>query len=194
MTSRNYWIVTAAALFLGLVLTGCNLADLEDKPTDQWQSAAYLYQVSGTWRGSYSQTMTLQKLFNMNDEDWNNSAFFGKDVKTKTVVEITQTISEYAATPVSGAVKSAMIFSGADVAEAWALLKPAIESNASKAGAEFTTNDSRRSITTVQNFSLTLSDRDVKEEFFSGLKINQNRNKLKQSATGDTPEFILFKQ
>jgi hypothetical protein len=64
---KSFWGMLAAALVFGMILLACS-----DEPgeSETWSDVTSVDQLNGTWKGSYSQTMSIKEL--MGDE-WDAS-------------------------------------------------------------------------------------------------------------------------
>jgi hypothetical protein len=173
----------ACLLVMGFLATGCdNPAGGE---TDTWTDLTSLDQVNGTWKGSYSQAMTIREAFEEQGETWSDemALMFG-DIRVTTSVEMTFTIDAGAGTR-TGTMKITQKYSGGNISIVW----PMISSGSSEMEG-VTVDDANHSITMTQDLGtnpITISD-------MAGAQINQNGTKVKVPADNGLPEIILQKQ
>jgi hypothetical protein len=154
----------AMVLVFGMAVIGCD-NDPKDEG-DTWSNVTSLNQVNGTWKGSYTDTQTQE------------------GITVRTVAEITMTVNASAGTA-SGSVKMTMTFSGGSINTYWPMIKEGFDVSDG-----WTINDATHSVSMTEAMpseQISLSDMD-------GVKINQNGTKLKQPASGDSPEIIFIKQ
>ena len=184
-------LTAVIALVFGMTVVGCDNGST-DKGNDTWSNVTSLDQLSGTWKGSYRQTKTMQEFYGMTNAEWAEtgmSQIFGNDMKITTTMEITQTISASAKT-VSGSLKMTMAFSGSKISTAWAMIKEQMGDDSG-----FTVNDTNHSMTMTNNINETLSDDDIAEILApSGIQINQSGTKIRSPASDNSPEIIFAKQ
>jgi hypothetical protein len=190
MVNKNFlWGILAAALVCGVFLTGCP-TDTEEE--DTWSNVTALDQLNGTWKGSYSQTKTIQEYTEENGGTWNGTmaAAYG-NMKVTSTMEITMTINANAKTRGQD-IKMTMAYSGGNIDTLWASLKSSMGS-----GSGVTVNDSNQSITMTQSSPATaMPEAEITGMLDQGLKINQNGTKLKSPADEDSgmPEITFAKQ
>jgi hypothetical protein len=183
--------ILSIALVFGTVLLGCPGDTTEE--TDTWSAVTSLNQLDGTWKGPYSQTMTIKEAM---EETWDDTmqALFG-DIKVTTSAEITMTINASAKTRAMS-MKTTMTYSGGNIDIVWTMIKTMIGSESSEMPG-VTVDDTKHSITIIQDQPAEqISDDDI-AEMLAAVQINQNGKKVKVSAyalNGELPEIIMTKQ
>ena len=189
--------ILSIALVFGTVLLGCPGDTTEE--TDTWSAVTSLNQLDGTWKGSYSQTMTIKEAMEASGETWNDTmqALFG-DIKVTTIAEITMTINASAKTRAMS-MKTTMTYSGGNIDTVWTMI-----GSESSGLPGVTVEDAKHSITMTQDFPAeTIPDDDIAEIPQLGLQINQNGKKVKVpsnvlngelSGLPELHEFIMTKQ
>jgi hypothetical protein len=188
---KNTWFVTgmlAVALISGMVLLGCPNDPPEE---DTWSDVTSLDQLNGTWKGSYSESMTIKEFWG---EEWDDSMTTQLgDIKMTISEEVTFTFNAAVKTQTTSE-KTTVVFSGGKIneAEAWAAIKSFFEGE----GGEV--NDNNHSMTGGgEPYEEQLYDKDIADILGSGLQINQNGTKIKIPASSmikSSPELIMIKQ
>jgi hypothetical protein len=185
---KSVWGMVAVALALGMVLLGCP-TDTEEQ--DTWSNVTSLSQMDGTWKISYSQTLTIQEFVESYMEGtWNDAqaSVFG-DIRVTVSVNGTMTINASAKTQAISGTQT-MTFSGGNINERWGTIKLGMGSNDD---AEI--DDAKHSITwSMDGYSQTMTDDDIAEMLAMGLQINQTGTKIKTPASDSSPEYIATKQ
>ncbi|MDR1325839.1 MAG: hypothetical protein LBK00_07385 [Treponema sp.] len=161
---------------------------------DTWSKVTALSQLDGTWKGSYSETMTAKEAAEENGEEWDDEkqAAFG-DMKVTTSVEITTTINATAKTQAMTTTMT-MAFSGGNIDMVWSSI-----SNGYLGQEGVTVDDVKHSITmTINQPKEIMSDEYITDMLAAGLQINQTGEKVKMPADtilgeGES-EIILAKQ
>jgi hypothetical protein len=176
-------------LALGFVLAGC--ANDTEEP-DVWSDVTSFDQMNGTWKGSYSQTQSIQDFLGSDDGDESGLAEMFGDMKVTTSLEIITTINASAKTQ-SMSMNMTMTFSGGNIEAGWAMLKAFMGSEDG-----VTVNEANHSITMTESQDAeSISDEDISELLNQNVQINQNGTKIKLPAGQmgeDSPELILVKQ
>jgi hypothetical protein len=172
----------AVVLALSLVLAGCGGGD-----SDSWADITSLYQLHGTWQGSYDDSMLIKQFAEQYMGDsWNSGMqnLFG-NIDVKIHVQVVYNINA-GADALSGTETATMVFSGGNINIAWPLIKSSLN------GYGFTVNDSNHSAI----YAETIGPVPVLTRIPTGSKINQNETKLKipTSSFGLKKDFILNRQ
>ena len=199
MADKNFLAgILVIALAFGFVVVGCEngTTDSGNGGGDSWSSVTSLSQLNGTWKGSYSTTMSAKAYFDYTDSDWQQSGIntFGNDMKITETTEATYTINANAKTR-SGSAKQTVIFSGGKIATVWAtIIKPAL-SQLSDPDLTVTFNDTQHSVTIqINSPSFQITESDEADMLSSGIQINQNGTKIKYPGDNSMPEMIMTKQ
>jgi hypothetical protein len=189
-SGRSGAVLAFACLFIMAMALVFGFAACDNGTTeeDTWSDVTSLEQMDGTWKGSYSQTATMQEYVESNDGTWDSTTatMFG-DMRVTTTVELTMVVDAAASTG-SGSMKVTVAFSGGNIALVWELgLKTQFS------GEGVTVDDNAHSVTmtlTIPSRPITLADD------FAGAQINQDGTKAKMPADEEagTPEIIFVKQ
>ncbi|MDR1443594.1 MAG: hypothetical protein LBI94_01830 [Treponema sp.] len=174
----------AVLLAMGFVLAGCPNDTTEEQ--DIWSNVTSLDQVNGTWKGSYSQTMTIKEVMENGGQTWTAEmqTVFG-NMKVAVTTEMTMIIDSTAGT-VTSTIKSTQTYSGGNIDSMWA----SIGSSTANLPEGFTVDDSKHSITMNVDIPPTpMTDSDL-----AGMQINQYGTKLKNRTDGAAPEIVFTKQ
>jgi hypothetical protein len=197
MANRKFWLGMAVmVLAFSFVLSGC---PTDGGETDTWSDVKSLDQLNGTWKGSYSQTLNMKQAVESQGGQWSPTleAMFGSDMKVTTILEMTYTINSNAKTQAT-TMKQTMTFSGSKVGDTWSLIKTAMTSGLGGEGVDVNSDDVKHSITITQTLPAESMDNEyIVGMLSSGLKINQNGNKVKipANAIGEGfPEMTMAKQ
>jgi hypothetical protein len=173
-------------LVMGFFAIGC------DTPTngegDTWTDLTSLNQIEGTWKGSYSETMTLREFVEGQGGTWTDSfATTYGDMRVTISNEIIFTFNAGTSNQ-TGSMKTVYTFSGGNIGVGWSALK---EWFTEEGPWEF--DDQKHSASgTPYNFSNSLAMDDM-----AGVQINQNgtRVKVPEGLMGSgMPEIIFTKQ
>ncbi|MDR2807505.1 MAG: hypothetical protein LBB43_00680 [Spirochaetaceae bacterium] len=179
----------AMALAVGMMIVGCDDDTTEE---DTWSNVTSLSQMDGTWKGSYSQTMTMQEATEQAGESWSSEmqTMFG-DMKVTVSMEMTIIINAGAKTQATDT-KTTMAYSGGNINALWPVISAGYSSQS-----DVTVDNSKYSITMTQNSPPTaMKEEDITEMLELGLQINQSRTKIKIPADsmGLDSEIIGVKQ
>jgi hypothetical protein len=188
MKKKGFWFFGVLMVLpaMGLVLTGCPNDTTGEQ--DTWSNVTSLDQINGTWKGSYSQTMTIKEVMENEGETWNDQMqeMFG-DIKIAVTAEITMIIDSEAKTSTE-TMRMTQTYSGGSIDMMWAVISSASISE----DPEVEVDDSKHSLTTDIDFPPTpIADSD-----FADVQIDQNGTKIKVPAgtIGDNPEMVFNKQ
>jgi hypothetical protein len=169
MKKNNFFVGTLVlVLVLGFWAIGCDTTTGGE--TDTWSNITSLSQVNGTWKGSYSETVTEE------------------GITTKTDVEMIMVIDADAETS-EMTLTMTMTFSGNGIAEAWETIKEMFE-NADEESGEYSFDDDNYSI----SMTVVTESNSITLEGMAGGQINQSGTKIKSPASGNDPEMIYIKQ
>ena len=181
-------------LVFGIVLAGCS-NPTGSSSSDIWSPVTELNQLNGTWKGAYSQTMSIQQfIVNEEGEDaWTSdmqTVFGNMSVKYSAVISTTVNAS---AMTQSMNIAITMTFIGGNISIVWPMI------SAMFAGQDgVTVNDTTHSIVMTENQAAQpMTDEDIAEMLSSGLLINQTGNKIKIPADtmGEgSPQIVMTKQ
>jgi hypothetical protein len=168
-------------LVMGFFVIGC------DTPTngggDTWTEITSLNQLNGTWKGSYSQTLTLREFVEGPMQGtWDGDSF--SEYGDMRVTISTETTSVFNAGTVNQTETVTYTFSGGNTDAKWATIKSLFTSDDPW---EF--DDTKHSASVDFDFSGSVDMDDV-----AGVQINQNGTQVKIPADNDSPEMILTKQ
>jgi hypothetical protein len=194
---RRVKIMKKNICFLGLLICVFAFATLvascktEEEP-DVWSPVTSLSQLNGTWKGSVTQTQTMQEYLGMTDEELATSGVAFGDTAIAMTIDITMTINASAKTT-SGTMKMTMAFSGSNIAVIWITISTLLGSTPG-----IQVDNTNHSLTMTENISETLDDDEI-AQMLASIQINQNGTKIKSSAPtgeeGSSPvEIILIKQ
>jgi hypothetical protein len=188
----SFIVVLICVSILGMMVVGCDTPTGGE--TDSWTTVVSLDQINGTWKGAYSQSMTIKQAMEESGETWTSEmqTMFG-DMKVTASVDMTSTINSSAKTQ-SLSMVITQIYSGGNIAIVWTMISAGYSGQSG-----VTVNNEKHSITMTQNMpTQTISDGDLAEMLGSGLQINQTGTKIRMPANsimGDgSPELILTKQ
>jgi hypothetical protein len=189
VNKKSFWGMLAMALIFGVVFLGCPNNTTEE--TDTWSDVTTLSQLNGTWKGSYSQTMTYKEMVG---ENWTSDmqTMVG-DMKVTIGLEITLTINASDKTQASSMTMT-QAYSGGNIDTIWSTISSGYSGQPG-----VTVDNAKHSITiTSSQPAQSLSDEDIAEMLEQGLQINQNGTKVKLPAvtimgTG-SPEIVIIKQ
>jgi hypothetical protein len=192
MKKRSAFLgIAGIILALGFVLAGCPNDTTEE--SDTWSNVTSLNQMNGTWKGSYSQSMTVKELVEENGETWTSEmqTAYG-DMKVTASAEMTFTINSSSKTQ-SMSVIMTQTYSGGNIATVWTEIVAELSEQPG-----FTFNNEKHSITiTLDIPAQQISDEDIAEMLNSGLQINQTGKKIKIPAgqmVEGAFELIMVKQ
>jgi hypothetical protein len=192
MAKKWFWngmLVTVLAF--GMTVVGCGNSTTNKTNTNEadiWTNVTSLSQVNGTWKGSFSDTVSESDYFDgfgiFDDFGISEFDFFNDlGITVEGTIEITITINASAGT-MSSSMKATMTFSGSGINEHWLTIKDELEWEG------FVINDATKSATitaSIPTGSVSLSN------FESGIQINQNGTKIKFLVEGEY-EVIFVKQ
>jgi hypothetical protein len=176
--------VLVCILALGMVFVSCD----NGNGADSWSPVESLDQLDGTWKGSYSQSMTMKEWIEEQGGTWRSEMqiFYG-DIKISVKAEMTMTINAAAKT-LTMTMKFIQTFSGGNIDTIWPLL------SADAQGLEgLTVDDTKHSMT----MEMDSPPESIGESDITDVQINQNGTKAKVPEglmDGDTPEIIFTKQ
>jgi hypothetical protein len=191
---KSLWGILVIMLVFGLVLVACNDGSNGDDSTEEvdiWSDVTSLSQVDGTWKGSFSQTQTMQQFFEANGVPWTDqmSAALGDMKVTTSMADMTITINAEAKSRILKG-NTTMTFSGENISTVWESIKPILSQQTP--GATF--DDTKYAVTIpADEKPATMTDAEI-SEMLKGLKINQTGKKIKMPAEAGMPETILTKQ
>jgi hypothetical protein len=186
------WGMLAVALMSGMALLACPNDTTE---ADAWADVTSLDQLDGTWKGSYTQTKTMQELIGEGSDDegfGDEMAAMFEGLKASISADATATI-EAGAKTVSASVKITMTFSGEELSAAWEMIK--LFMSMGETEPEILPDDINHSITMTEDRREEPIDKT--EMLGNGLQISQDGTKIKTPADlmkDDTPEMIMIKQ
>jgi hypothetical protein len=167
-----------AALIL-VVLMGCPT----EPEADTWSDVTSLDQLNGTWKGSLSQTQSIEEYLGGSwQEAW--AATYG-DMYVTSVQEVTFTIDATAGT-MATTTTITITFSGGNIVSQWETIKGYIPSPGS-----YNFNDTAHSATGSATSPATATTINVFQNIRA--QINQNGTKLKATPTQGT-EIVYYKQ
>ena len=183
-------MVLVCVLMLGMVV-GCDTP--AGGETDTWTAVSSLDQVNGTWKGSYSQNMTVKEAFEMSGETWTSEmqAVVG-DVRVTVSADMLSTINSSAKTQ-EASVTMTQTYSGGNIAVFWPLISAGLSGQPG-----VVIDNTKHSVTMTENMpARQISDEEIAELLNSGLQINQNGTKLNMPANAmgqGSPALIYTKQ
>jgi hypothetical protein len=190
---NNLWMgMLAITLVFGMAVIGCDDGSTGDG-SDTWSNVTSFNQLNGTWKGSYSQSMTMREMVEQEGEEWDSTmqAMFG-DMRVTVKADITATINASAKTQASSMTMT-QTYSGTNIAAVWPMLSGMLSGESG-----VTVNNSNHSITMTYNEAVeAIPDEAITQMLNSGLQINQNGTKIRQPAGSmgsGTPEVIMTKQ
>jgi hypothetical protein len=187
---KMIWGMLAMALMAGMALLACPNDTTE---ADTWTDVTSFDQVDGTWKGSYTQSKTMQELMGEGPDDdgfGDEMAAMLEGLKISISADVTATIDTGANT-VSASAKITMTFSGEELSATWEMIK--LFMSMEETALEI--NDNTHSITMTTD--MPEEPIDETEMLGSGLQINQDGTKIKMPADlmeDDTPEMTMIKQ
>ncbi len=165
----------AVLLAFGLVITGCD----NGTKSESWEAVTDFAQLDGTWKGSFSVTITLKEFWG--NEYWasiDGDNKFGADAKVKMTSDIILDI-DIAAETLGLSVKMTIAYSGKKVAAIW---EAVIEEMEPEELEEANINEGKHSITMeIPAIPIPLSDEEIANMTAGGIEINQDGTKLKYS-------------
>ena len=180
-------------LVYGLTVIGCDNGTTNHQvDRDTWTNVTSFDQLNGTWKGSNSETVKIQELLGMDDEEWkdgNYDLILGNDAKAILSVEVSFTIDAAAKTIIGDAIIT-ITFTGRRVSIFWLIIRPYIVDIYPGA----IIDNSKHSVQITESTDDTLSDEDIEEYLSMGFQINQDETKIKSPAEGLKPEVILYRQ
>jgi hypothetical protein len=179
-------IILAVSFVFSLILFSCG----GDTGGDEWFSVTNLSQLDGTWKGSYSESMTLKDLISrgaFDDLGDYEALIKDMDVTINLNADITMTIDADQETQ-SSTIKYTLAFSGKDVDVIWAfVLIMGAESG-------FEINNSKKTL----SFTETSENNPIDEnDFLDVLEVNKDGTKIRvpaDSELGNSKPFVLNKQ
>jgi hypothetical protein len=182
--------ILAITLVFGTILLGCPDDTTEEK--DTWSAVKSLTQLNGTWKGSYSDTMTIKESMEENGIEWDSSmeTMLG-DIRVTISAEITMTINASAKTQTTST-SATMTFSGGNIGTVWAMISDGYSGQSG-----VTVDNAKHSITMTETQPAEpISDGDI-AEMLAAVQINQNGTKVKvpSGTIGEgSPEIVFIKQ
>jgi hypothetical protein len=196
---RNWLGILAVLLIFSMVFIGCPNDTIDSDNgaggtnVDIWSDITSFEQLDGTWRGSHSESMTMEEMMTENEVTWTDEMqiMFG-DMRITTNMDITSTFN---ATDKTSAMSATVIetYSGGHIELMWPMMKQDLGGIN-----DITFDDSTHSIIMTDNYPVApISDEDIAELLDSGLKINQTGTKIKMLSNmmdEDSPEIIMVKQ
>jgi hypothetical protein len=190
---KHLWGMLAMALVFGTVLLGCPTETETEEEKDTWSNVTSLEQMNGTWKYSYSQTLTIKEMTESQGETWTDemSALYGDMKITISMIDAIMTINASAKTQAFSGTQT-MTYSGGNIDTLWATIK---QSSGSQSGV--ITDDAKHSLTmTINQPAQTMTDEQIARMLAGGVaaQINQNGSKLKRPAGNGQPEVIMIKQ
>jgi len=181
-------------LVFGMMLAACS-NPAGSSSSDVWSPVTELSQVNGTWKGAYSQTMSIQEFIENEEgeEAWTpemQTLFGNMKVGYKAAISIAINASEKTQ---AMSMTLTITFYGGNISVMWPFI------SAMFTGQEgVTVIDATHSVVITENQDAQpMSDEDIAEMLNSGLQINQTGNRIKIPAdtmTPGAPQIILIKQ
>jgi hypothetical protein len=200
MVSKRNWLgILAVLLVFGTVFLGCPNDTTDNNGSngggggDTWSDVTSFEQLDGTWRGSYSESMTMEEMMTEDEITWTDEmqTMFG-DMNITISMDITSTFNVVDKTSAMSTTFTET-YSGGNIETMWITMKQDL------AGINgITFDDTTHSITMTENQpTAPMTDEDIEEMLDSGLKINQNGTRVKIPANAmdeGLPEIIMVKQ
>jgi uncharacterized repeat protein (TIGR02543 family) len=157
---------------------------------DTWTNPASFSQLDGTWKSSYSETVTFQEYLEMDDEAWQVlgpfEETFGNDMKVAKTVQHTYLFNATAKTHAASRTET-HVFSGSKISTAWEDVK------LHHIPEGFIVNDAQRSATQTQNSgTVPITDEQI-ANILALIQINQAGTQFKMDG-GEGTVLTFTKQ
>ena len=162
-------------LALVLIFAGCD----SNGDSETWHYVTSMNQLNGTWRGSFSQSMTIREYYQLRGWEWDTliQNYHGNMTVTNTMddnVTINTSTMRKAATA-----RITTTYSGGNISVIWPDIRNSYPNDNS-----VTVNDSNYSVAYFSSYDVPVSIGS-----FLGYEINQNENRIRYRASTEVALF-----